>query len=72
MNFYIKDSNGWQKIKNAWVYVDEWKPVKKAWVYINTQWKQFFSSTVTPSIESQVLITKTLQTDNTYTLSGTN
>ena len=72
MNFYTRVSNDWKKIKKAWVYSSAWKPVKKGWVYINGQWKQFFSSTVTPSIESQVLITKTLQVDNTYTLSGTN
>ena len=45
MNFYTRVSNDWQKIKKAWVYVDEWKPLKKAWVYDGNalQWRLFYN-----------------------------
>ena len=69
----IKVGSLWKPIQKISVKVSSsWQAIKSGWVKTSTGWKQFFSSIPTPSIESQVLITKTLQTDYTYTLSGTN
>jgi hypothetical protein len=69
----IKVGSLWKPVQGISVKVSSsWQAVKSGWVKTVAGWKQFFASALTPSIESQVLITKTLQTDNTYTLSGTN
>ena len=69
----IKVGSLWKPIQKISVKVSSsWQAIKSGWVKTATGWKQFFSSIPTPSIESQVLITKTLQTDYTYTLSVTN
>lgn len=73
MDFYTYSGASWRKIKNAWAYAGGWQQVKKAWVYVNGIWKQFYTSTVSPSIESQVSISQsTSGTTGLVTLTGQN
>jgi hypothetical protein len=74
MGMYLKNSSGWKNLKELYVKTSTgWKQIKTAYLKNSTGWKLLFSSSITPSIESGVLISKaTNATTKLITLTGKN
>ena len=74
MGIYLKNSTGWKNLKELYIKNSTgWKQIKTAYLKNSTGWKLLFSSSLTPTIESGVLISKsTNATTKLITLTGTN
>jgi hypothetical protein len=74
MGIYLKNSTGWKDLKEVYLKNSTgWKKITNAYLKTSTGWKRLFSSSVTPSIDSQVEISKsTNSTTKLITLTGTN
>ena len=74
MGIYLKNSTGWKNLKELYIKNSTgWKQIKTAYLKNSTGWKLLFSSSLTPTIESGALISKsTNATTKLITLTGTN
>ncbi len=74
MGIYLKNSTGWKNLKELYLKNSTgWKKITSAYLKTGTGWKRLFSSSITPSIDSQVEISKsTNSTTKLITLTGTN
>jgi hypothetical protein len=74
MGIYLKNSSGWKNLAEVYLKNSSgWKKIKTAYLKTSSGWKLLFSASLTPEIESGVLITSsTNSTTYLTTLTGKN
>lgn len=74
MGIYLKNSSGWKNLAEVYLKNSSgWKKIKTAYLKTSSGWKLLFSASLTPEIESGVLITSSTNSTTKLTkLTGQN